>query len=801
MANEVRIIVKATDHTGPTFANIDRKVRTTFSARMKTAFYGVGLSSGLSFTSGLLNGISFGRLGGGLVARLRPHAALWGAKAGTGMGAALGAAVLVQASNVLAAGLPLILGLGLTAGPLAWLAGGEGRAKSKLTSAMKRRETLQTQIANPHTSETARASARWKLNNRVNPEIEELREQSTRVARLKRQTVGFMDTISKPLQTPFTKMLQEIAKGMERLEGPMVRMMKGIGPALAPFTKGVMGLLTEFVKALEPRMPTIAEGMKAWGEAAPKIGKGLGDFLAKLMKDPEGTVQALEDLGKALSDLASASVTIVTQLGDAAAAYGRFADKVDEYENRLDSKGGPLKAMWSDLVFFKGKFEQAFDSFRAWIEPKLENLGSMMRSKAKSAVTGVRNWFGKLPAWLSNSTGEMTDRLKLRWNEAKSAVSERARGVYNAVVSRLRSIPAWVGRNAKEATDRLKQRWSEARTEVTRRVRALADNVTNTLRALPGRISRALSGAKAAVLNRFAGARTWLSRAGGNVIRGLLDGMKAPWTAVKNWVSGIAKWIKANKGPIELDRRLLFPAGKALMGGLLGGLKFGFGPVGSFVYKAGGKIADTIGKIKGNLFGGGGPGGSFLGGQMPMVATSISRHSGYRGYAADFNRGSGADDYGDPVRAWRAGVVTSTPRWGHSYGNHIRLFHGLARTLYAHLSAIFVKPGQFVKASQTIGAVGTSGNSSGPHLHFEKYAKGGWINEPVVGVGQRSGKGYMFGEAGRELVTPEGQVGGGAISAYFNIDGAVFGPFFGKMMREHDRAQHRRASAGNNGGL
>jgi hypothetical protein len=751
MANEVRIIVKATDATAPTFAAIDRKVRTSFSAKMKAAFNKVGMDSGLSFTSGLLNGITFGRLGGGLTARLAPHMALWGAKAGTAVGAALASAMLVQASNLLAAGLPLLLGGGLMAGPLAWLLkrGGKGMDKTKT-----------------HAS-------------------------------------SFMDDISKPMELPFERSLKAVRDGLDQLEKPLIRILKGIGPALAPFTKGIMSGLVEFVKALEPSMPSIAAGMKAWGEAAPKIGKGLGDFLAKLMKDPEGTVQALKDLGGALADLADGAASVITQLGDAASAYGDFADKIDKYENRLDSKGGPLKAMWSDLVFFKGKFEQTFDAFRAWIEPKLEGLGSMMKSKAKAAVQGVASWFSRLPGRASNAAGEMTERLKLRFNEAKTAVSERARGIYNAVVNRLRPIPAWVGRNAKEATDRLKQRWSEARTEVTRRVRALADNVTNTLRALPSRISRALSGAKAAVLNRFAGARTWLSGAGRNVIRGLLDGMKAPWTAVKNWVSGIAKWIKANKGPIELDRRLLFPAGKALMGGLLGGLKFGFGPVGNFVYKAGSKIADTIGKIKDSMIGGSGPGGSFLGGQMPMVATSVSRHGGYpwADWAGDMNRGSGSEDYGDPVRAWRAGVVSSVQHLTSSYGNHIRLFHGLARTLYAHLSATLVKPGQFVKAGQVIGAVGSSGNSSGPHLHFEKYAKGGWINEPVVGVGQRSGKGYMFGEAGRELVTPEGQVGGGAISAYFNIDGAVFGPFFGKMLKEHDRARHRVATAGNNGGL
>ena len=54
------------------------------------------------------------------------------------------------------------------------------------------------------------------------------------------------------------------------------------------------------------------------------------------------------------------------------------------------------------------------------------------------------------------------------------------------------------------------------------------------------------------------------------------------------------------------------------------------------------------------------------------------------------------------------------------YGNHVVLDHGNGfQTLYAHLSAIYVSSGQFVYQGTPIGAVGNTGNSSGPHLHFE----------------------------------------------------------------------------------
>lgn len=74
---------------------------------------------------------------------------------------------------------------------------------------------------------------------------------------------------------------------------------------------------------------------------------------------------------------------------------------------------------------------------------------------------------------------------------------------------------------------------------------------------------------------------------------------------------------------------------------------------------------------------------------------------------------------GSPVRSGEAGRVVSAG-WRGGYGNAIVIDHGggLA-TLYAHLSSIGVSSGQQVSRGQTIGAVGSTGYSTGPHLHFE----------------------------------------------------------------------------------
>jgi murein DD-endopeptidase MepM/ murein hydrolase activator NlpD len=85
---------------------------------------------------------------------------------------------------------------------------------------------------------------------------------------------------------------------------------------------------------------------------------------------------------------------------------------------------------------------------------------------------------------------------------------------------------------------------------------------------------------------------------------------------------------------------------------------------------------------------------------------------------------------GTPVLAARTGVVTVT-RWLEGYGNTIALKHELgSSTVYAHLSAFLVRPGERVAAGQPIGRVGATGSATGPHLHFELRVRGAAI-DPV----------------------------------------------------------------------
>lgn len=106
-------------------------------------------------------------------------------------------------------------------------------------------------------------------------------------------------------------------------------------------------------------------------------------------------------------------------------------------------------------------------------------------------------------------------------------------------------------------------------------------------------------------------------------------------------------------------------------------------------------------------------------GKMPLVSTPITSDFGFRGYR--WHYGTDLDlDTGDSVRSVFDGVVRIVKWDGGGYGNYVvvRHYNGL-ETLYGHLSKQLVTTGQYVKAGELLGWGGSTGRSSGPHLHFE----------------------------------------------------------------------------------
>ena len=107
--------------------------------------------------------------------------------------------------------------------------------------------------------------------------------------------------------------------------------------------------------------------------------------------------------------------------------------------------------------------------------------------------------------------------------------------------------------------------------------------------------------------------------------------------------------------------------------------------------------------------------GSAYGWRMHPIYHEMRNHAG-----EDIGAPSGT-----PILAADSGMATVIADNGNGYGNYIMINHGGGRvTLYAHMSAFAISNGATVSQGQVIGYVGSTGNSTGPHLHFEVRGNG-----------------------------------------------------------------------------
>jgi murein DD-endopeptidase MepM/ murein hydrolase activator NlpD len=130
--------------------------------------------------------------------------------------------------------------------------------------------------------------------------------------------------------------------------------------------------------------------------------------------------------------------------------------------------------------------------------------------------------------------------------------------------------------------------------------------------------------------------------------------------------------------------------------------------------------ADDLGSLDGEQVASRAP-GLFHGHEGAALAMPLEHYSGI---SRGFSRGHHGIDFaahrGTPVHAAAGGRVIRAGRSGSGYGNWVVVAHrnGL-QSIYAHLSEVDVEAGDEVDAGDKVGEVGSTGRSTGPHLHFE----------------------------------------------------------------------------------
>jgi hypothetical protein len=297
----------------------------------------------------------------------------------------------------------------------------------------------------------------------------------------------------------------------------------------------------------------------------------------------------------------------------------------------------------------------------------------------------------------------------------------------------------------------------------------------------------------------------------------ILDGIKNVWESVTSWLKGLPGRIVSAIGSLA---KLLWTKGRDLIGGLFGGALDMMRGVGRWVANIGGKILDAVKSFFGihspsSVFFGLGTNlikGLFQGmvhGAAGLASWVLGKLGGILGGIGGFFTGGGTGSPGKMAgtyQAYAASILPSfgwSPRemqsliplwnsesgWNPNAQNPTSTAYGIAQFLDSTWAGF-----RYPKTSNGYKQIfdglqyikqryGDPAGAWAFHRAHNWYGKGGWITEPIAGIGLRSGQSYGFGEHGREYVTPGGGMATGRtetllrtlIAEVRNVAGAVDG--------------------------
>lgn len=219
-----------------------------------------------------------------------------------------------------------------------------------------------------------------------------------------------------------------------------------------------------------------------------------------------------------------------------------------------------------------------FDILKGVIEfltPVFDALVSVLNF-ISPVLSKIAEWVGVaigLFANLGQAGSGLKTMMKSAWENISNAIST-AKNIINGSIT----VVSKVFNNLKSAGNSLKSVLQTAWRLITSSISGAVGKITGYI----GNIKNLFNSLKK--INLF--------DAGKAIINGFLRGLKSAWKAVTGFIGGIAGWIKSHKGPISYDRKLLIPAGNAIIGGLNKSMIESFKDVKSNVLSMAGEIYD-----------------------------------------------------------------------------------------------------------------------------------------------------------------------------------------------------------------
>lgn len=232
----------------------------------------------------------------------------------------------------------------------------------------------------------------------------------------------------------------------------------------------------------------------------------------------------------------------------------------------IDVVTGNFSKLKADLQLIWDGIKNAFSLVWNGIKTIAVTVVTTLVNLVRNAWEGLKQVLTTIWNILKTSATTIWDGLKSAVLSITNALVNTAKSVWEGFKNFFYSLLNGVRNTAVNS-------WNSIRSSVVSIISGLVGAAQNAWYSFRNGVSNLVSSVSS-IFYSLRNINLW--GAGSAIINGFLNGLRSAWGSVKSFVSGIASWIRDNKGPISYDRKLLIPAGNVIMGGFNEGLENGF---------------------------------------------------------------------------------------------------------------------------------------------------------------------------------------------------------------------------------
>lgn len=502
-----------------------------------------------------------------------------------------------------------------------------------------------------------------------------------------------------------TGFVDNIFHGVEGAVNDLVSQVKGFVNGVIGGINAAVGLINKIPGVTISEIPYLARGTDNFKGGFARINEGGRGELVML---PDGTQVIPHDVSmKYASEAAKASMGVESQKVNTSLSL-EVEEPKKEDNSFIKGIAEDIDAEWqkvSDSTTTKWQAIKTFlETTWASIKQNTINAAALMTQEIQGRFTTNYSTINNLTTSFASMMGQQWQRVLSQitavLDRISSASSSKFNEVKNTAISIMNGLPSTLYNVGVSAMNELISGINSRQGDANNAASSLVESLLNKFKEGLG----------------IASPSREMFSIGQYMLQGLINGLDGD--NLLKFVDNIVGTIKDNFSNINLKQLI--------------------SAMGSDVTKLWQKLGINFGS---GAFGEGGM-------MWPTDSQSITSYFGGR----DSPGGIGSTNHmgidigaseGTPIYAAMPGTVT-TAGWYGGYGNAVIIDHGGGmQTLYGHMSAVGTSPGMNVMPGQVIGFVGSTGNSTGPHLHFSVIQDGQWLDPLAFFPGFKVGSKYI----------------------------------------------------------